>query len=212
MDLCMACLDDLPWLGVTCRYCGIPLTTVETVSCGACLSVEITLDQCVVALAYEYPVAQMIAALKYRRDTSYARVLGELLSIRLLEAVHANELQLPELLLPVPLHPLRQIRRTFNQSLLIAEHLVSVLGVPVGKYSLRRIRNTPPQTGLSRNARQKNLRRSFAVNNNLDGMSIAIIDDVITTATTVREISRVLKRAGVAEVQVWAVARAAHIG
>lgn len=211
MDLCMGCLDDLPWLGVTCRYCGMPLTTVETVSCGACISLEITLDQCVVALAYEYPVAQMIAALKYRRDTSYARVLGELLSIRLLEAVHANELQLPQLLLPVPLHPLRQLRRTFNQSLLIAEHLASALGVPVDGRFLRRIRNTPPQTGLRRKARLKNLRGSFVVKGKFSGMSVAIIDDVITTASTVREVSRVLKRAGVGEVQVWAVARAAHI-
>jgi ComF family protein len=206
MDICEGCLTDLPWLGPACRGCGIPLPDYSLRLCGRCLE-EPLLDACVAALAYEYPVAQMVAALKYRRDVTYARVLGELLSIRLQDALEQGWIELPDMLLPVPLHPFRQLRRTFNQAELIAQHVGRLVQVPVGRHDLRRIRNTPAQTSLQRSARGKNLRNSFVSKGDLAGSRVAVIDDVVTTGATAKELSRVLKRSGAAEVQIWAVAR-----
>jgi ComF family protein len=207
MDICRSCLVDLPWLRHACRGCGIPLPDSGLRFCGGCLGSHSAPDSYVIALAYEYPVAQMLAALKFRRELTYARVLGELLSIRLQKALLTEATPLPDLLLPVPLHPMRQLQRTFNQAELIAGHVARVIHLPVKRHILRRVRNTPAQMTLSRKARLRNLRGSFAVSGDLHGVKIALLDDVVTTCATAREIIRVLKAAGAAEVQVWAVAR-----
>jgi ComF family protein len=206
MDLCGGCRVDLPWLGAACHGCGIPLPDSSLRLCGSCLAAP-ALDACVAALVYEYPVTQMVAALKYRHDVTYARVLGELLAMRLQDELDKGRIELPDILLPVPLHPIRELRRTFNQAELIAKHIARLLQVPVGHHGLRRIRNTPAQTSLQRNARRKNLRNSFVVKGDLAGIKIALIDDVVTTCATAKELSRILKRNGAAEVQMWAVAR-----
>lgn len=208
MDLCIDCLNDLPWLARTCRHCGMALPEPELRICGACLRSPPPVDHSVAALRYEYPVPNMIAALKYRRQVCYARVLGELLAIRLQEALINDEFSLPDVLVPVPLHPWRQMRRTFNQAELIAGHVARILKLPVNRRIVRRAVNTPPQTGLRREARLKNLRGSFRTSGDLSGMKIALVDDVITTCSTVREIARVLERSGAQTIQVWVVARA----
>jgi ComF family protein len=206
MDICEACLTDLPWLGHACHGCGIPLPDASLRLCGGCLKVP-ALDACVAALAYEYPVAQMVGALKYRRDVTYARVLSELLAIRLQDALEQGWVELPDILMPVPLHPFRQLRRTFNQAELIAQHISRSLELPITNHALRRIRNTSSQTSLQRQARRKNLRNSFNVRGDVAGLKIALVDDVMTTGTTAKELSRILKRSGATEVQMWAVAR-----
>jgi ComF family protein len=208
MDLCIDCLNDLPWLATTCRRCGVALPEAELRICGACLNDPPPLDLTVAALRYEYPVSNMIAALKYRKQVCYARVLGELLTIRLQEALTNGEFPLPDVLVPVPLHPWRQMRRTFNQAELIAGHVARILQLRVDHRVLRRVGNTPPQMGLNRKARLKNLRGSFRASGDLSGIRIALVDDVITTCSTAREIAAVLKRTGAKEVQAWAVARA----
>jgi ComF family protein len=100
------------------------------------------------------------------------------------------------------------MRRTFNQAELIAEHVAQILQLRIDHRVLRRVGNHPPQTGLGRKARLKNLHNSFRATGNMSGLNIALVDDVITTCSTAREIARVLKRTGAQEVQVWAVARA----
>jgi len=207
MDICPACLEDLPWLGHACCGCAIPLPDSGLRLCGSCLSSQSAPDPYVIALAYEYPVAQMLAALKFRKTLPYARVLGELLSMHLRKALLTKEIRAPDLLVPVPLHPLRQLQRTFNQAELIAEHVARNIYLPVKRQIVRRIRNTPAQMKLGRTARLENLRGSFAVSGDLSGAKIALLDDVVTTCATVKEISRMLKFAGANEVQVWAVAR-----
>jgi len=209
MDLCIDCLNDLPWLTRTCLHCGMALPESELRICGACLRSPPPVDHALAALRYEYPVPNMIAALKYRRQVSYARVLGELLSIRLQEALINEEFSLPDVLVPVPLHPRRQMRRTFNQAELIARHVAAGLRLKVDSLCLRRERNTPPQAGLRRTERQNNLRGCFTVNEKrLSGKTVTIIDDVVTTGATVREIANALRRNGTEQIQVWSVARA----
>ena len=207
MDLCTDCMNDLPWLGCCCTGCAIPLPATDALLCGKCSGGSGPLDRAVAALAYEYPLDRVIAALKYRRRAMYARVLGELLAIRLIEARATSEFELPQLLVPVPMHWRRRFERQHNHAELICQRLGRELGIPVDSRSLRRLRNTQPQTGMTRAVRQRNLRNAFSVEGSFDGLSVGIVDDVITTGSTVRELAAVVRRAGAVEVQAYAVAR-----
>ena len=207
MDLCPGCLNDLPWLGRCCQACGLPLPVAGARLCGACRNRSGAVDRCVAALIYEYPVDRLITSLKYQRRVAHARVLAELLAIRIHEALTENELQLPELLVVVPMHFLRRYRRVHNHAELIARWLQREFAIPASARVVRRVRNTPPQAGLSRAARSRNLRNAFRVRSDVAGRRVALIDDVVTTGTTMQELARQLKAAGAIEVQVWAVAR-----
>ncbi|HJP04177.1 MAG: hypothetical protein CL799_05490 [Chromatiales bacterium] len=207
MDICADCINDLPWLGRSCHQCALPLTSTGALLCGACIRAPTDIDHCIAALVYEYPVDRLVTGLKYRRNLAYARVLGELLAIRISEALASGGLEKPALLIPVPMHRWRQALRTYNQAEQIACRLGYDLSVPVETTQVLRVRNTPPQTSLSRAVRLRNLSGAFRVRGNVAGRRIALVDDVITTASTVRELARILKNKGAAEVQVWAVAR-----
>ncbi len=134
------------------------------------------------------------------------RPLGELM---LEFAREEMELSIYDCLAPVPLHPVRQRDRGFNQSLLLAEYLSAAhANLPVDQ-SLRRIRPTRAQSSLKSEERAANVRGAFAVvEGSVEGKTILLIDDVITTSGTVSECARALRRAGAAEVDVFAAALA----
>ncbi len=112
-----------------------------------------------------------------------------------------------EVLMPVPLHRERLFERGFNQSLLIARQLGWRLGLPVDHHSLQRIRATTAQSGLSRRQRQDNLRRAFDYRSRRPWRRVALIDDVITTGSTMKACCQVLKRQGVEYIEAWSIAR-----
>lgn len=184
LDLCNVCHEDLPWAAA-----------------GA---------DALVALRYEPPVDELIRQLKYQGVMAHARVLGVLLARRALERGG----ELPMLLVPVPLHSARWRERGFNQAAAIARYAGHLLAVPVARRAAIRVRDTPSQTALGMDARQSNVRGAFAVRSgrSLQSLSaaqhVAIVDDVITTGSTVNELRRVLLAAGVRRVATWAVARA----
>jgi ComF family protein len=158
-------------------------------------------------VAYEYPVTRLIGGLKYGGHRVNARVLAEVLTIRLREAAADGELHVPDVLVPVPLHPRRQLQRRFNQAELIARCVAGDIGLPVATRAVRRLRHTPSQTGLNRRIRQANLRRAFKARS-VEDRHVAVIDDVMTTGTTLFAVARALRAAGAASVQGWVVARA----
>ena len=102
------------------------------------------------------------------------------------------------LMMPVPLHPKRLRERGFNQSLLLSRHVARVLDTELDFLTLRRVRDTKPQTGLHRDERRKNVHRAFELTerNIVKGRSIILVDDVATTGSTLNECARVLKRSG----------------
>lgn len=208
MDLCIECLNDLVWLGHSCDRCALPLPDPLVTRCGACAAGQGRVDAAVAALAYEFPVSYLIAALKYRRQQHLARVLAELLAIRLRELGAERQLIWPDLLVPVPLHWWREYRRGYNQAALLAQALGRELVLPVALRALRRTRATPPQTGLRRVQRQRNVRGAFRLGVAAEGLHVAIVDDVLTTGSTVQEVAGLLQRAGASHVSVWCVARA----
>lgn len=202
LDLCAPCAAGLPLLTTACDRCALPLPTSGI--CGQCQQRPPPFAVTLAACHHRQPVAGMIHRLKYGSDLAQAAPLAALLGQRLQTRVEP----LPEALVPVPLHWRRQLRRGFNQALELALPLGRMLDVPVAANLVKRVRATPSQVGLARAERQRNLASAFRVRAHTLPRHIALIDDVITTGSTVAAVASCLRAAGVARIEVWAVARA----
>jgi ComF family protein len=112
-----------------------------------------------------------------------------------------------DLLLPVPLHPGKLVERGFNQSIEIARWVARETQRPCEARTLARTRSTRPQVGLPLVDRVANLQGAFEVPGPVRDRRVAVIDDVMTTGSTVREIAWALRRAGAGTIDVWCVAR-----
>jgi ComF family protein len=112
----------------------------------------------------------------------------------------------------LPLARKRLAERGFNQSALLAELAAKELGIGYAPHGLLKVRDTPPQAGLDRAARLKNVRGAFDCGESLAGLRIALVDDVMTTGATLSEAAKVLKKAGASFVSAWVVARADSAG
>jgi ComF family protein len=112
------------------------------------------------------------------------------------------------LIVPVPLTRWRLMRRQFNQSALVAKEVSRITGVPTDPLVLRKVRSTPPQVGLTREQRRRNVRAAFAVRakdqSRIAGRNVVLLDDVVTTGATVEACTRTLLDAGAARVDVLA--------
>lgn len=176
----------------------------EPAPCAACFARPRRFDAAFAALRLESPVREAIHALKYGARLDRARLLGELMA----EALSDRAEPLPDLLIPMPLHRWRLMRRGFNQAGEIARALARRLNLPVDVRCARRVRATADQIGLDAVQRRRNLRGAFSINRDLAGLSVALIDDVMTTGATFDELARAARRAGAARIEVWAAARA----
>jgi ComF family protein len=154
--------------------------------------------------AYAPPLDHLVHALKYRGQLATARVLGTLLARSLVKHGLSREV---DVIVPVPLHPERHAGRGFNQSAELARRLGREIGLPVCEPLAYRRRSTPAQVGLHVDARRRNLAGAFAARD-VDGLRVAIVDDVTTTGTTLQELARALRETGACVVDAWCVARA----
>ena len=183
LDLCEFCHADLPW-----QHQQLP---------GA-----------VVALRYAPPADDLIRDLKYRGVTPNARVLGVLLA----QAVQRRGGPLPRLLVPVPLHDARLRERGFNQAAALSRYAGRLLDIPGAPRAVKRVRDTPSQTSMSMDERHRNVRGAFVVSAGarrrlLAAGHVAVVDDVMTTGSTLAEVKCALLASGVRQVDLWAVAR-----
>lgn len=200
-DICTACLHELPRLSPThCPTCLLPVPTSQT--CGTCLRRPPAWDQVTAALRYTYPVDALIQALKYRSNLPLAPILAELLLAKL------PQNNLPDYVIPVPLHPARLRDRGFNQALEISRYLCKKTGCKLLSNACSRTRHTPSQTEIPWKKRKQNVRRVFACQQNFSGKRVALVDDVMTSGATLNELAKVVLRQGAASVQIWVVARA----
>ena len=198
--LCSGCCDDLPRHTVPqCPQCAIP--TLGGQICGACLKHPPAYDRSVAAFSYSFPVDQLIPALKYHSRLAIAQVLGQ----HLADAVDARPR--PDLLIPMPLHPARIRQRGFNHATEIGRVVARSLNVTLDFESCKRVRDTPPQVALAYDQRRRNVRGAFVCEGDVDGKRIALIDDVMTTGTSLDELAKTLKKAGAGAVEIWVVAR-----
>ena len=207
LDICRGCRADLPALGVACVCCALPLPDAVLPSagdggpvCGGCRRKPPPFERTRAAFRYEQPLPSLVGALKFRGRLNTLRLLGLLLAASLVDADR------PDAIVPVPLHPGRLRRRGYDQALELARVVGRRLDLPVLDCA-ERLRATPPQVALEAKARKTNLRGAFRVGVKLNGVHVAVLDDVVTTGSTVGEVARVLRAAGASRVDVWCVAR-----
>lgn len=143
----------------------------------------------------------MLKRLKFSGDLKYARIAAQLLTM-----ATAGK-PLPDLIIPVPLHPNRLAERGFNQSELLAGHAARTLALPILRQAVERLKDQPAQSRLNAKQREKNLQGAFRANANLSGKCVALVDDVVTTGATARAVASQLRRAGATDIALWAVAR-----
>ncbi len=204
LDLCLACENDLPSINHGCQHCALPLAVKSARDCGQCLRSPPPFKRTIAAWPYSPPIAQLISGFKYNRHYSYGQSLGKVLASKLASTYKHNNI--PQLIVPTPLHWWRQLQRGFNQSEQLASCLSSQLQVPISR-AVKRIKPTPPQQTLNAQQRRHNLQGVFTVTRPVRGKRLALVDDVMTTGATAAEISRCLLSAGALEVHVWCLAR-----
>lgn len=195
--LCHACREALPRLAEPCPRCAMP--SRDKAICGACLAHPPHFDGTVAPWRYDYPVDRLVLALKFQRRLALAPVLARALE----QLWHAGA----DVIVPMPLHRKRLAERGFNQSAEIARSLARSVGVPLALDILVRSRHTAPQSDLRYAERRVNVRGAFSCSREIDGLSVALVDDVMTTGATLDEAARTLKRAGAARVENWVAAR-----
>jgi ComF family protein len=196
--LCNACYAELPWLpAARCPQCALP--THQGQLCGACLSQPPRFDATTAAFVYDWPLAPLIHHYKYGGNLALARFFARALATRITGAV--------DLVVPMPLAPMRLRERGFNQALEIARAISRATGVALAATACRRVRDSAPQATLPWRERAKNIRGAFVCDTDLKGKRVAIVDDVMTTGATLNELARNLRQAGAIEIQGWVVAR-----
>jgi ComF family protein len=200
--LCPDCERDLPYR----RAGGCPSCAIEGPDnqlCGACLSDPPAFDRTVAAFRYDFPLDRLLQSYKFNQNLALTTFFTDAL-----KRVVARGTTRPDTIIAIPLAHRRLAERGFNQSALLAAGLARKLGVEHFAHELLKVRDTPPQWGLDRAARLKNVRGAFDCTQALSGKHVAIVDDVMTTGATLSEAARVVKKAGATSVSAWVLARA----
>ena len=184
-----------------CTRCAIPLPGSASV-CGACLHRPPHFDATVTLADYATPIDGLVLALKFGHRLDLAPVLGALLAERLRPFTEPDVL-----FVPVPLSFERLAERGFNQALEIARAAAWPLNARVEANAVVRVRHAAPQATLSLDARKRNIRGAFVVRRDVQRQALIVVDDVMTSGSTLDELARVLKAAGAARVTNLVVAR-----
>jgi len=191
-----------------CQRCGLPYEGAITneFECGNCREMELQFRSARAAAAAQGVVLEAIHRYKYQRALWFEPFLADLLVRAAGPALVAGGWNL---IVPVPLHPLKKREREFNQAERLAARLARACGLRVDLRLLRRTRFTLSQTQLTRAERADNVRHAFHLRRGgrLHGERVVLVDDVLTTGATTSACARVLREAGSSEVCVWTVAR-----
>jgi ComF family protein len=180
-----------------CGRCGNPCAGAGV--CATCGAIPPSYDATIFAVDYAPPLDQLVLQLKFGARLPLAPWFAELLR----DAVLARPgLPLPDLLCPVPLGPSRLVERGYNQALEIARPLAAALGVPLHPRLALRQLDTRAQSGVSPHERAENIRGAFAIEDPdlVQGRHVGIVDDVMTSGSTLEELAATFKRFGAARV------------
>ncbi len=199
--ICLLCHQSLPQFGRICTDCLSQLPWIEDQSSSS------GCDKLWVALDYLSPVDQLILGGKFSARLANLSLLAELF----IQYWHTQKIELPEVIIPVPLHAQRLRERGYNQALELAKIIGRSLQVPVDFSSVMRSKATQAQASLPARLRVKNIRHAFELTRPIAYSRVALLDDVFTTGNTVRELSQLLRTANVANVDVYCIARTLHL-
>ena len=199
--LCEGCHADLPWTLFACSICGLSRCHPSQ-PCIACQKQHFAFDQTIAALEYRFPLISLLPSIKQRHSLHHLRWLAKLLATRIKDL----DTTLPDALLPVPMHTVDQLRRGYNQAAVLADELGKNTAIKVMHTALCKVKRTHHQHDLNADQRRANLSGAFSLRGKLP-KHVAIVDDVMTTGSTLHEIASLLKQHGVERVDAWVIAR-----
>jgi len=203
--ICSYCQNFLAKPIYSCQRCALPLKHFA-LFCGQCLKHPPAYDTVFSPYLYQAPLKQLLYDYKQKGYEYAGKALGDLFYQSIIQHYQQQHLPLPTLIAPVPLHWQDQWLRGFNQSEFFSCLLSKQLTIKHFD-QIKRIKRTQPQKELNRKQRINSLRNSFIVKRGLQGESIAIIDDVMTTGATANTVATALKDSGAGQVTIWALAR-----
>lgn len=202
IGLCESCLQDLPWHSASqCPQCGL---ISDGRTCGNCLAASPSFDATTALFTYDFPIDRLLQQYKYREGLPLANTFASLLHQKLSTLPRTSQ---TDVIMPMPMHEKRLQARGFNQALEIARIVAKESKVPLDFKTCQRVKFTPPQASLPLKERTKNIRGAFKCQQDLRGLNIAIVDDVMTTGASLDELAKTLKQAGAAHVVCWVIAR-----
>jgi ComF family protein len=215
VEICSGCYQVLPHNKYCCAHCALPLPedvgldciNKNDILCGRCIKQAPQFDYSYSLFRYQDEVIRLIHRLKFGEKVSYARSIGELLLTTVVDKLLPEQGR-PECIIPVPLHNRRLRQRGYNQSTEISRVLSKKMGLAIEHDVVLRQRSTLTQTGLKAKQRQKNIKGAFKVMRRLNAKHVLLVDDVITTGSTVNELAKVLKQSGIERIGVLSIARA----
>ena len=197
---CAACNETLPYLGAAhCPNCALPTLSGEI--CGQCLKYPPLFSAAIAVFGYSFPLDKLIHAMKYGEQLALAEAFSEKLVLGI------DKSDLPDCIIPMPLHPVKLRERGFNQSLLIAAQAAYKLDIELLPGACRRVRDTPPQSALPWKERKRNVHNAFGCDANLSGMHVALVDDVLTTGASLNALAVAVQKQGASKISAWVVAR-----
>jgi len=211
-QLCEPCAADIPNNPNACVKCALPLTSSDQhppqspAHCAQCIKKPPAYEVCWSPFIYAQPLEWMIQQLKFNAKLNFAPLLSRLILNNLPAHLYANDR--PDVIIPMPLHRRRLQQRGFNQSQLLIKPIAQALNLPLDLYASKRIRDTEHQTGKSAHQRRQNIKNAFSYKHKPNHQHVVIFDDVVTTGSSVSELTKTLKNGGVKRVDIWCLARA----
>ncbi|MDP4179506.1 MAG: ComF family protein [Bacillota bacterium] len=188
-DICNLCLDKIPFLPDEIYKLG-PAYSFDSVIC---------------LCEYTGIIKDAIKRFKFHNKSHYYRTFGRLLSDKIKKVTRGQKF---DIIISVPLHKERQISRGYNQSYLISSFISKELKIKEKSYCITRVKNTNVQSLTKKEGRYLNVKDAFKARypKEIEGKSIIIVDDILTTGNTLSECSRVLKESGAKDITVVAIA------
>ena len=207
--LCANCFSKIIFLtDPHCKICGemFPYKVEEEMMCASCIKEAPFYDQARYLFAYTPESKNIIFKIKYHNQVHLAKFCARLLSAKFISFIERADF-----IIPVPMHFFKLILRGFNQSMVLVKYLAKFSQKDYIKYLLVKSKYTKSQSLLTRKARLTNLKNTIKIKEKYKEMikdkTILLIDDVITTGSTINECARILKKAGAKEVLVLAIAK-----
>ena len=208
--LCPECFNEINFISRPyCEKCGHPLDEEPSgskVYCATCLQkLKTPFRYSRSAFRYDEGSKNMILSFKFLDKTENAKLLGNYMYYAGKDIWNNGA----DVLVPVPLHYTRLLKRKYNQSALLCKELSKKSGVPVEYTAVERHIKTRPQVEFSGSARVKNVKNAFRVKNpdKIRGKHVVLVDDVMTTGSTLKECALVLQQAGAVSVDTLTIAR-----